>query len=64
MHSGIWSPRFNVYSVDSKSQEQIYASLRQDDGRDEDDLDLLYDSCLNCYYDPKTQKYYELIWSL
>lgn len=61
MHSGIWSLRINVYSVDSKSQEQIYASLRQDDGRDEDDLDLLYDSCLNCYYDPKTQKYYELI---
>lgn len=55
------SPRKNIPTQDSKSQEQIYAPLRQDEGTDEDDLDLLYDSCLNCYYDPKTQKYYELI---
>lgn len=26
----------------------------------EEQLDLLYDSHLNCYYDPKTGKYYEL----
>lgn len=27
---------------------------------DEEMLDLLYDPCLNCYFDPKTGKYYEL----
>lgn len=27
---------------------------------DEEELDLLYDPCLNCYFDPKTHKYYEL----
>ncbi|PIK40112.1 hypothetical protein BSL78_23050 [Apostichopus japonicus] len=26
----------------------------------EDELDLLYDPCLNCYFDPVTGKYYEL----
>lgn len=30
---------------------------------DEDEyLNLLYDPCLNCYFDPKTGKYYELAW--
>lgn len=27
---------------------------------DQEELDLLYDPCLNCYFDPKTHKYYEL----
>ncbi|XP_041459925.1 protein CFAP20DC-like [Lytechinus variegatus] len=26
----------------------------------EEELDLLYDPCLNCYFDPRTGKYYEL----
>lgn len=53
----------NLYTqLDTKSREQTYAP--SDDLAVEDELDLLYDSCLNCYYDPKTQKYYELIWSL
>jgi hypothetical protein len=26
----------------------------------EDEVDLLYDAALNCYYDPKTGTYYEL----
>ena len=56
--------KLSFLSVESKSPEQIYAAAAQDDGTDEDELDLLYDSCLNCYYDPKTQKYYELIWPL
>jgi hypothetical protein len=25
-------------------------------------LNLLYDPCLNCYFDPETGKYYELVW--
>lgn len=30
-------------------------------GKEEDEyLNLLYDPCLNCYFDPKTGKYYEL----
>ncbi len=31
-----------------------------DDDEEEEDVDLLYDSALNCYYDPKTGTYYEL----
>ena len=27
---------------------------------EEKELDLLFDPVLNCYFDPKTQKYYEL----
>lgn len=27
---------------------------------DDEYLNLLYDPCLNCYFDPKTGKYYEL----
>lgn len=30
------------------------------DPADEEELDLLYDPCLNCYFDPRTHKYYEL----
>jgi hypothetical protein len=26
----------------------------------EEELEVLYDHVLNCYYDPKTHKYYEL----
>ena len=32
----------------------------QDGDSGEDDLDLMYDPVLKCYYDPKTNKYYEL----
>lgn len=28
---------------------------------DEEVLTLLYDPCLNCYFDPQTGKYYELV---
>ena len=30
-------------------------------GGDVDELELVYDSQLNCFYDPFTSKYYELI---
>eukprot|EP00057_Strongylocentrotus_purpuratus_P003255 XP_003726266.1 PREDICTED: uncharacterized protein C3orf67 [Strongylocentrotus purpuratus] len=30
------------------------------DTEGEEELDLLYDPCLNCYFDPRTGKYYEL----
>ena len=29
-------------------------------GVDEDELELRYDPLLNCYFDPATNKYYEL----
>ena len=32
------------------------------DSDEEEVLDLLYDPVLNCYFDPKTCKYYELTW--
>uniref|UniRef100_A0A3B5AUI7 CFA20 domain-containing protein n=1 Tax=Stegastes partitus TaxID=144197 RepID=A0A3B5AUI7_9TELE len=36
-------------------------SLSVNEDEDEDEyLNLLYDPCLNCYFDPKTGKYYEL----
>lgn len=34
---------------------------RTQDTDTEEELDLMYDPCLNCYYDPNTCKYYELI---
>lgn len=34
------------------------ASLNESD--DEEMLDLMYDPCLNCYFDPKSGRYYEL----
>ncbi|XP_069141181.1 protein CFAP20DC-like isoform X2 [Argopecten irradians] len=41
----------------------LSAMGRQDTTDDEsiDELDLLYDPCLNCYYDPRSCKYYELV---
>ena len=34
------------------------STIDEDSG--EEELDLLYDPVLNCYFDPKTCKYYEL----
>ncbi|XP_060897683.1 uncharacterized protein C3orf67 homolog [Labrus mixtus] len=34
--------------------------LINEEENEEDFLNLLYDPCLNCYFDPKTGKYYEL----
>ena len=31
-----------------------------DDDEEEEELDLLYDQQLGCYYDPRSCKYYEL----
>ncbi|XP_041836257.1 uncharacterized protein C3orf67 homolog [Melanotaenia boesemani] len=48
------------------TQNNLESQGRGEDGRlkeeDNDDefLTLLYDPCLNCYFDPKTGKYYEL----
>lgn len=47
----------------SSSSEDHTRHTESDGGHEpeaEDELDLLYDPCLNCYFDPKTGKYYEL----
>ncbi|XP_078517641.1 protein CFAP20DC isoform X2 [Lissotriton helveticus] len=46
-----------------KQSHQSDSTGGQDDFSNEEDeevLTLLYDSCLNCYFDPETGKYYEL----
>ena len=38
-------------------------SIKSSNGAETDEeemLDLMYDPCLNCYFDPKNGKYYEL----
>ncbi|XP_032221977.2 protein CFAP20DC isoform X1 [Nematostella vectensis] len=44
-------PRSHNHSISSDHSEHKDNEL---------ELDLLYDPCLNCYFDPKTNKYYEL----
>ncbi|XP_051873584.1 uncharacterized protein C3orf67 homolog [Pristis pectinata] len=67
----IFSPPIILPSEQMKDQKNIsprqpsaLQDLRNDTAsvtEDQDEvLDLLYDPCLNCYFDPKTGKYYEL----
>ncbi|KAL6084009.1 hypothetical protein STEG23_002528 [Scotinomys teguina] len=42
-------------SVSVQGEEDLSAE------EDEEVLTLLYDPCLNCYFDPQTGKYYELV---
>ena len=35
--------------------------VREEEEEEEEELELLYDSDLNCFYDPSSGKYYELI---
>ncbi|EPY81016.1 hypothetical protein CB1_000762001 [Camelus ferus] len=42
-------------SVESAGEEDLSVE------EDEEVLTLLYDPCLNCYFDPQTGKYYELV---
>jgi len=47
-------------SDDSVSLTDDVIADGDDDVTDEMMLELMYDPCLNCYFDPKTGKYYEL----
>ncbi|KAK1796440.1 hypothetical protein P4O66_009494 [Electrophorus voltai] len=38
-----------------------HRSMAQENHREDEFLSLHYDPCLNCYFDPQTGKYYELI---
>ena len=31
------------------------------ENEEDEELDLIYDPVLNCYYDPSSHKYYELV---
>ncbi|XP_038666450.1 uncharacterized protein C3orf67 homolog isoform X1 [Scyliorhinus canicula] len=68
----IYSPPIILPSEQLKDRKSILSprqpAILQDSGNDtasntedqDEVLDLLYDPCLNCYFDPKTGKYYEL----
>lgn len=58
-YSSQLSPTINVMPTFSADDEQ----LANNGNTGEMELDLLYDPCLNCYFDPKSHKYYELAWS-
>uniref|UniRef100_A0A3B1JSP1 CFAP20 domain containing n=1 Tax=Astyanax mexicanus TaxID=7994 RepID=A0A3B1JSP1_ASTMX len=49
-----------VYPSQSKEDNKKGSEAREN-GREDEFLSLLYDPCLNCYFDPQTGKYYELI---
>ncbi|XP_071477950.1 protein CFAP20DC-like [Diadema antillarum] len=55
--SGFLSDGSRHKSSSSESQARVGPGGETDG---EEELDLLYDPCLNCYFDPKTGKYYEL----
>jgi len=56
----------DVYGVGEGPPPKMRASVDgalqgdDDEDEDEDEVELLYDSALNCYYDPRTNQYYEL----
>ncbi|CAC5379788.1 Uncharacterized protein C3orf67 homolog [Mytilus coruscus] len=69
--SGVFSPPIILphelanstedFSISSTSPTKDQITGRPQDTDNEEELDLMYDPCLNCYYDPNTCKYYELI---
>uniref|UniRef100_A0A4W4H817 Uncharacterized protein n=1 Tax=Electrophorus electricus TaxID=8005 RepID=A0A4W4H817_ELEEL len=46
---------------DHSKVSTMYWSMAQENHREDEFLSLHYDPCLNCYFDPQTGKYYELI---
>ncbi|XP_072026449.1 protein CFAP20DC-like [Amphiura filiformis] len=53
-------PEFSRNKSTSSEEHGSRQTESTSDGHDEDELDLLYDPCLNCYFDPRSGKYYEL----
>ena len=49
-----------MWLSDGSSSASIRSSATPGETDEEEMLDLMYDPCLNCYFDPKTGKYYEL----
>ncbi|XP_043297909.1 protein CFAP20DC isoform X4 [Cervus canadensis] len=52
---GVDIPPTQGWSSRTNGEEELSAE------EDEEVLTLLYDPCLNCYFDPQTGKYYELV---
>ncbi|XP_034354053.1 protein CFAP20DC isoform X2 [Arvicanthis niloticus] len=48
-------------SLDSSASLSVQGEEDPSVEEDEEVLTLLYDPCLNCYFDPQTGKYYELV---
>ncbi|XP_023582548.1 protein CFAP20DC [Trichechus manatus latirostris] len=53
------SPRISNIEYRKSSRKEGEDELNVEE--DEEVLTLLYDPCLNCYFDPQTGKYYELV---
>ncbi|CAH1783317.1 unnamed protein product [Owenia fusiformis] len=55
------SPRKQKSPSDGRMRHRLNSHSDKEHETDgEEELDLLYDPCLNCYFDPRTNKYYEL----
>lgn len=50
--NNLWFTCFTTGGDESENEEEV----------EDEYLNLLYDPCLNCYFDPETGKYYELAW--
>lgn len=46
--------------MDYNKSGGVEASAQKETVKDENEVELLYDPVLNCYYDHKTHTYYEL----
>ncbi|XP_073809118.1 protein CFAP20DC isoform X1 [Danio rerio] len=53
----------NQQMADGKGDHKVSTrgSKLHDNSEEEEFLNLMYDSCLNCYFDPQSGKYYELL---
>ncbi|XP_038068577.1 protein CFAP20DC-like isoform X2 [Patiria miniata] len=64
--AAILSPGKDMPTAFRTDKARTKSTSSDDPGRafteseEDEELDLLYDPCLNCYYDPRTGKYYEL----
>ncbi|XP_071350741.1 protein CFAP20DC isoform X3 [Trachinotus anak] len=57
------SPRRRSKNTWNNRENQVGGGADEslnEEGEEDEYLNLLYDPCLNCYFDPKTGKYYEL----
>ena len=48
-------------SMNTAGDTPAAGALQQNGTGAGEELDLVYDACLNCYYDPRTMKYYEIV---
>lgn len=46
--------------ITKKKDQTVIMNFSKGPTEDEDLVDLVYDSVLDCYYDPKTNNYYDI----